>query len=312
MQKFNDAPQQALGFLIAQTTHIESQVWEVKYPDILYPQFVPVDTSANQWAKTVTYFSVDKTGKAAWINGRSRDIPLADINRQKHETEVSMAGIGYDYSLEELNQARMLGHDLTADKAKSARRAYEEMVEDIAFVGDADKGFQGLLNNSTVSRADVANGVSTTPQWTTKTPDEILVDINAALSGVWIASKTVEMADTLLLPLAQYSLLATKRMASDVSTTILTWIEQNNIYTKVTGQKLMIRAMRQLTTAGNGGTARMVAYRRAPDVLKLHIPMPLQFLAPQQDVFTFLVPGMFRLGGVDIRLPGAVRYYDAI
>lgn len=312
MLKFNDSPQAALGFLIRQISHIEQQVWEVKYPDITYKEFVPVDNSANPWAKSVTYFAMDRTGKAAWHNHAARDIPLADVSREKFETEVHMATIGYKYDLEELNQARMLGQNLPSEKAAAARRAYEELCEDVAYVGDTAKGFEGLFNSSAVTAADVANGAATTPEWTTKTPDEILKDVNDAITGVWITTKEVAMADTVLLPLAQYSLIATKRLDATSDKTILEWVEANNIYTKITGQKITIRARRQLTGAGESATDRMVVYRRSPEVLKLHIPMPLQFLAPQPVVFDFLVPGMFRLGGVDIRLPKEIRYYDSI
>ena len=47
--QLNDA-QAALGFLIAQTSHIESQVWAKKYPDLTYAEDIPVDTSAHPWA----------------------------------------------------------------------------------------------------------------------------------------------------------------------------------------------------------------------------------------------------------------------
>lgn len=307
-----DAIQASQSFVLSQITHVEQQMWEVKYPDITYQSLVPVDTTANPWSKSITFFSMDGRGKAEWFNSAARDVPLVGLNREQFESAVHMAAIGYDWHIEEINQARMLGQNLQNDKAKLARRAYEEKCESVAFLGDTTKGLTGLINASTPARADVPDGASTDPQWSTKTPDEILADVNAAITGVWITTKTVAMADTMLLPLAQYALIATKRIDAHASTTILSWIEQNNIYTKVTGQKLTIRAMRQLAGAGNSGTDRMVVYRRSPEVLKMHIPMPLQFLAPQQEIYRWLVPGMFRIGGTDIRLPSEIRYYDSI
>jgi len=48
-------------------------------------------------------------------------------------------------------------------------------------------------------------------------------------------------------------------------------------------------------------------------VLKMHIPMPFRFLpAWQTGPMKFDVPGIFRVGGVDIRRPKAVRYLDGI
>lgn len=308
----SDAIQQGLSFVISQVAHVESQMWEVKYPDITYPEFVPVDTSANPWAKTVTYFAMDGRGRADWFNPSARDVPLVSMSREQFETSVHMAAIGYDYNIEEINQARLLGHNLSADKAKLCRRAYDETCEAVAYVGDTAKNFTGLINNASVTRVDVPNGASASPLWSSKTPDEILKDVNAALVGIWSTTKTVAMADTLLLPLTQYADIATRRLSGVTPTTILDWILQNNIYTAQTGQRLKIRALRQLAAAGNGGTDRMIAYRRSPEVLKMHIPMPLQFLPPQPDVFRVIVPGMFRLGGVDVRLPAEMRYIDSL
>lgn len=67
-----------------------------------------------------------------------------------------------------------------------------------------------------------------------------------------------------------------------------------------------------LETAGAGSTHRMVAYRRSPDVVKMHVPMPLRWLQAEQRLLKFEVPGIFRLGGVEVRRPGAMRYLDGI
>jgi hypothetical protein len=312
MLNLNDA-QAALGFLVSQTAHIESQVWAKKYPDLTYAEDVPIDSSAHPYATSVTYYSTDKVGAAAWLHGRGQDFPLVDVNRTKFETPVAGGGIGYDYSLTELNQARMLGINLTADKASAARRAYEEFIDGIAYVGDADKSFTGLLNYSGISPTDVADGAGAADTtWETKTADEILKDINEALTSTWTASKTIELADTLLLPLSSYAFISTKRLDDTMSMTVLEYVTKANVYTMQTGKPLRIRARRELETAGTSGHKRFVTYKRDPEVLKMHLPMPLRFYAPQQVLLTFVVPAEFRVGGLDIRRPGAVRYRDYI
>lgn len=306
----SDAPQQAFSFLLSQMTYIESQVWETRYPDITYQDFVPLDFSAPEWIKTVTYMSRDMTGKAKFMNGSGSDFPLVGLTREKFETNVEMAGIGYDYTIEELEQARMLGLSLTSDKAAAARRAYEELCEDVAYTGDATKNWQGLFNSSSVTAANVATGVGGL-LWSQKTPDEILKDVNTALTGIWTTTLGSVIADTLLIPLAQYALISTMRVSSTSDRTVLSWITENNIYTQITGKKLTIRANRFLATAGAGGTARMVAYRKHPEVVKMHIPMRLRFMQPQGPYgVRYEVPAIFRLGGVDVRLPKEIRYYD--
>jgi hypothetical protein len=57
----------------------------------------------------------------------------------------------------------------------------------------------------------------------------------------------------------------------------------------------------------------MVACHPWPDAVKMHIPMPFRFLpAWPTEPIKFGAPGLFRLGGVDIRRTKAVRYLDVI
>ncbi len=305
--------QAALGFLLSQVTSIESEVYAIRYADIQYPRLVPVDTSAYPWAKTVTYFTYDHVGQADWMNGDASDMPFAELSRSKYETTVESAKIGYRYSLEEVNQAMMIpGMNLNADKAAAAKRAADELVERVVISGDSRKGFLGLVNQTVVPQVAVPNGASGSPLWANKTPAEILADVNNALVGAWSASNQVELHDTVLLPVAQYGTIAAMPRSATSDTTVMTYLQANNVYSSTTGQPLTIRTVRQLAGAGAGGTNRMITYRRDPQVLKFHMPMPHQFFPPQQRMLEFIIPGMMRLGGLDVRLPRGMSYNDGI
>lgn len=310
-----DAPQRAMSFLVQQATLIEPQVYAMRYQDIQYPQLMPVDTSAPEWINSVTYFSLDSVGQANWFNGGAQDVPHAELLREKFETSVSMAAIGYRYNLEELGKAQLLGMNLTTEKANAARRASEEFIDRIAFVGDPSKGMLGLVNQTGVTASTApADGTGSATTFASKTPDQVLRDINAALTGIFTGTLGAEIADTLLLPYSVLLDLSTRRIDAVNQTTILEWVERNNIYTRTTGQPLTIRGLfGYLDTAGASSTRRMIAYRRSPEVLKMHMPMPFRFMPVWQvGPVLFEVPGLFRLGGVDVRRPAAVRYLDGV
>lgn len=306
--------QQALGFLQSQVAHIETTVYEVRYPDIQFEKLVPVDTTANEWARTVEFYSMDKVGKADWFHHMAKDVPLADAFRTQHTHAIEMAAIGYRYTLEEIGQAMMIpGMNLQADRASSARRAAMEFLDNLTIYGSADKGFDSLIASSLPTAVTVAaNGTGGSTDWKDKTSDQIAADVNDLLAGIYTSTSTVEMADTLLLPNSRMLMLANRRLG-DTSMTALEWLSKNNVYTFQTGQNLAIFGVRGLDTAGQGGLGRMVAYRRAPDVLKLHLPMPHRFLPIwQTGPLVFDIPGIMRTGGLEIRLPKAIRYGDGI
>jgi hypothetical protein len=305
--QIGDAMQANLGFVESQTAHVEAGVYRTRFPGIRYPGLIPVDYSAPEWIKTITYYSMDISGRADWIADRSSDIPVVGTRLAQDETAIQMAGIGYDYGLEEVNQAQMLGMNLPGEKAAAARLIYERTVDNIAFTGDTEKGWKGLYNNTSVTA--VAAGFD----WDTATEDQILQTVNELLGGVFTATNEIAMADTLLLPSLKLQQIASKRLGDgNGSLTILQFLQQANVYTAETGQQLRIRGARGLNTAGAGGTARMVAYRNSPEVLKMHIPMRHRFLPVQVVGLTYKVPGIFRLGPLDIRLPKEVRYSDGI
>lgn len=312
-ESFNDA-QAVLSFMQQQASYIEPQVYEIPYPDIQYPELIPVETQGDEWAKSITFYSSDKVGQAQWFHHMANDMPFADIMRTKYEQGLEMAGIGYYYTLEELGVAmRVPNMNLTAERADAARRAYEEFMERVAFTGDSTKNWTGLINNGSVTAGTApADGTSSSALWTAKDGDKMARDINQILTGIYTTSNTIESADTLLLPIANFTLLANTRMPN-TTMNALTWVQQFNSYSALTGQPLTIRAVRGLETAGAGGTQRMVAYRNDPQILKLHLPMPHKFLGVMQvTALRYDVPGIFRTGGVEIRRPGAIRYLDGI
>jgi len=302
--------QAAMAFVQSQLTYVETAVNAAVYTDIQYPSLVPVDTSANPFAQSVTYYSSDQFGRAKWINGNSDDIPLAGTELTATRTNVYTAAIGYGYGWEEVNVAMLLGYPLQTEDASAARRAYEEMMERIAIQGDAEKNFKGLINYPTVPIQAAPTG-----NWPVATGDLIAADINAILLGVATATAYTSISNTLLLPVDRYALIGTKMMNTTTnSDTVLSHVLRTNVYTLTTGQPLLIRGALGLDTAGATGTLhRMVAYRRAPEVLKLHVPMPHRFLPVYQDgPLNWKVPGVFRTGGLDIRRPLEVRYMDNI
>lgn len=306
--------QQALSFLVQQATVIEPQVYRIQYPDLQYSQLIPIDTSANEWAKSITFFSMDRVGGADWFSHLATDMRIADVNRAKFEVGIEMAGIGYRYSLEELGFAQMIpGTNLGPERAAAAKRAAEEFIDVRAFTGDTAKGWEGLLNNSAVTRVDAtADGTGSSRLWSDKTGDQMIRDVNAALTGIYTGSSTVEMADTVLVPPSALITLSTTRL-TNTGENALAWLMKYNVLTLQTGQPLTIRGVLGLESAGTAGVGRMVAYRKDPSVLKMHLPMPHRFLPVwQTGPMVFDVPGIFRMGPVEIRRPSAVRYVDGI
>ncbi|WP_333571319.1 DUF2184 domain-containing protein [Sphingomonas sp.] len=316
----NDAQQATLGFVFNQSLAINTRVYETAFSDLDFGRLVFVDTSSPEFAPGLVTFVSSSVGSANWYSGAAKDIAKADITRDRVETRFHMASVGYSYNIEEVGQAQLMGMNLDAGKALAARRAYTEFMWNVTLTGDATKNILGLANQSVVTTGTApADGTGSVTTWfdgsgnATKTPTQIVRDINNVLTGVYTGSLTVEMADTILLPYSTISYLAATPMSSTNSETIMSFIMRTNIYTQMTGQQLTVRGVLGLDTAGAGSTKRMVAYANREDVVKLHLPMPHRFLpVATADSVHFDVPGIFRTGGVEVLRTGAFRYLDGI
>lgn len=185
-------------------------------------------------------------------------------------------------------------------------------IHNVCMYGDSVKNWLGLTNHTLPA---VINAPRTWVSDLAQTPaaiNQILQDVNGALTNVWQATLMIEMADTLLLPISAMSLLSITQLPN-TTMNILQWIKQNNMVTQQTGRPLTIQAVRGLDTAGASGNGRMIAYRRDPEAIKLHIPMPFRFFPVwQTGPFVFDIPGAFRMGGLEWRLPNSARYVDGI
>jgi hypothetical protein len=315
MDKFfgADANQSAFNFVVNQLSKIEPGVYRTIYPEYDFAGLVPVDSSGPEWIKSVTFFSMDSVGQARWQSGGADDIPLADVVRAKFEEAIFMAAIGYEYNLEEINTARLIGADLTSDKASAARQAYEMFMFSVAISGSTEKAITGIVNNGSVAIINLTADGTAGATWAGKTPTQILRDINQVLSNIYSTSKTTELADTLLLPIDAWILLGQTPMSATNSETVFSFVQRNNLYTMQTGLPLKIRALRGLEDLGLANVGRMVAYKNDPGVLKLHLPMPHRFLPVWQNgPMRYAVPGIFRTGGVEVRRPVAMRYGDGL
>lgn len=313
-QPFADA-QAAYPFVIAQGRNIETQIYARRYPTFNYAAHVPVVTEGNAWAIGTTFFTVDSAGEAKFLSGAGTDMPFNQATMDQASHDFAMIGSGWEWNLEEVNQASMYGINLNGTKALSATDKIERLLNSVAMVGSTEKNWTGLVNNAAASRVDVAaDGTASSQFWSAKTPALILRDVNALLSSIRTNSAEVEWADTLRLPPEAFRDIATRRISEgDGFITVLEFLRRNNIYTAETGQALDIAPLRELADASNDGGGRMMAYRKDPEVLRFHLPMPRRVLTPRQKSIMGWETGIIaRTGGTEIRLPGAVAYADEV
>ena len=178
--------------------------------------------------------------------------------------------------------------------------------DNIAWYGDAENKLGGFLNNTNVSEVVLAgDGSGNAKTFTSKDTTKIIRDIMSLPTRVHDISNGVETADTLLLPITQWNYLVTTRLP-DTDISIKDWILSSSPHLK------KIEWLRELKTAGAGGTTRMVCYRYDPEAVTLEIPEEFRQLPVQQKNMEYIVNTYQRIGGVLIYYPLSIAYADGI
>jgi len=275
---------------------VKARTYDVVRAPLKAMELIPVDSSAGSGAETITYQSYDITGIAKIIANYADDLPRADVKGKEFVARIRSIGNSFGYSLQELRAASFAGKPLEARKAAAAARAQRELWNRIAFFGDEEYGLPGWLTNANVPSAAVEAGASTDTEWDTKTPDEILKDLNDAVNGIVDLTNGAEQPDTVVLPIAQYTKIATMRADSGTDTTVLQYFLQNSPF--ITS----VEWANELKGAFDGADG-FIVYRRDPEAMTLEMPSMLEMLPVQERGLEYVVPCHSRVAGTLIYYP---------
>lgn len=294
------------AFLARQLEQIRANTYDIKYAPLDGLRFVPVDTSIDPGVETVTYRQFEMFGLAKIVADYAKDFPTANVVAREFTSKVKSLGASYEYSIQEMRAATFAGVPLEQRKANAARRAIDQLHNSLVKTGDSAQGLLGFLNQSNTTSFSVPNGAAGTATWVTKTPDEIVADMHDIANGIFTSTKGVERPDTILLPLAQYQLIASRRMGDGSDVTILRHFLATSPFITT------VEAWWELDGAGTLGADRMVCYRRDPDALQYIAPVVFEQFAPQEEGMVLKTHCHARSGGVVVYYPLSISYGDGI
>lgn len=256
------------------------------------------------------------TGKA-WIGKNTDQITGVSVDIAKITNPLTPYGMELKYTILELESAARIGRPIDAQKYAAMQLKYQMDVDEQVYIGDTAAGFKGLLNNGSVTPTNVPVGGQGFTQWAFKTPDEILADINYALTTVWQASAWAVVPSRILIPPEQYGQLTTQKVSEAGNVSVLKYVQENNLLAATGKGKLDILPVKWAIGAGVGGTIgtvgndRMTVYTKERD--KVRFPMTLLQGTPiQYDSIYHKRTYFCRLGVIEMVYPETVGYFDLI
>ncbi len=293
-----------IAFTISQLSAIESRIYETKYQNIRFQEFVPVDSSDPEWVDNITYISYDAVTMGKFIGANGKDLPESDINASKSTIPVFYGGVAMRWSLDELRKSQAMRMPIDATKGTANYRGYLEHKQQVAYFGYSDRGITGLFNGANVTETTATTGFDPV----TATGEEWVDMLNKQIETVYTSSANVHVPNMQLIPQAYWGYLL-KPMTAYANKTILEYYLENN-YAKSLGVNLTVTPVYQLNGIGVNSTGRIMTYELNAENLVMKDPMPYRTIAPQPEGLTVKVPAEYKFGGIEFRYPGCALYTD--
>src|SRR5258708_22549977 len=250
----------------------------------------------------------------SWAGKETTTTPRVNLDIGKIPNPLTLWSEEVSYTVPELISAQQLGRPIDSQMLQFLNLKHQMDIDQLVYVGDAAIGATGLLNSArVVNVANVPNGRAGTPQSSTKTPAEILADFNELLKSVWAATGYKAPPNKVLVAPLPFGYLTTTVISAAGSTSILTYLQENNVMTAQYKVPLDILPAKWLDKANLPGatTDRMVAYTQRPDYVRYPM-VPLQAMQPQYRGIWVAVPYYGRLGRVETVYPETLGYRDGI
>lgn len=307
----------ALAFLEKQLEKCDPKILE-PLESTLWPRDMPVKTGGgfieNVSTVAVSYASTGRDEDALMFN-TANDIPVMQADFDKDIKRVFNWAQYMSVSYIEREKFKNIALNMEETLNKGIHLAFDHFCDLNVYKGFTKVNSTGLINNPNVTRVAAAPHTSggTDTEWSGKSADEILKDINDALTAVWKANDMADDAlpNQILLPIEQFGDLVTRKVGVTGDKSILTYIEENNIVVKQK-KDLEILPCKFCDGAGTSGADRMVVYINKVDKIRFHQTSPLRRLPVEIGNLAFKTPYVAQVSEVEFCYPTTVYYVDGI
>lgn len=303
------------------TSELEKRDPIIRKPltSVTYPRDIPISVGGG-WvdyasAMSVAYGITGGAGASPVTAGGANAIPVVQASLDKGLFKAHTFAAALRVMFQDMMRANYIGRSLDDLLRDGVRLAYDKHMDQNTYVGLEEYGTTGLLNNPNVVETTVAAGAGGTTTWATKTPAEILTDINNAITAVWAAADYDEdaMPNHILMPYEQYTYLINTPVSALATESIMDYIMKNNVASK-NGRDLFIAGVKWAKGAGTGGADRMAVYVNHDRFLKLEELVPLTRImsSPNTANVCYDTAYMANVTEVEILYTQTIAFFDGI
>lgn len=305
------------------TSELEERDMMVRTPltSFTYSRDIPIRVGGG-WAEFVSAMQVGYgitggSGDNLVTAGAANGIPMVQADFSKGLFKAHMIAAGTRVQWIDMQRGNMTGRNLDSLLRDGLRMTYDKHMDENTYAGFKIYDTTGLLNDPDVLITDAAaTGTSSGTTFKSKTPDQILADINDAILTAWAQAEydLDAIPNHIIMPYEQYNYLATTRVSELAEKTILTFLLDNNV-AKQNGSDLFIGATNWCKGAGaDGSDDRMAVYCNKERYLAMDelVPLTRAMTSPNTAYFCYDTAYAGNVSETEIFYVETMVYVDGI
>ena len=306
-----------MAYLTGELEKLDSKVRE-PLTSVTWQRDIVAKTGGG-WVEYTSTFDMDYgtagPNQKSIVASGTTTVPVMQVNTNKNMYKVFTWMHAMQVPFIDQAKLKQIGRNLEDLLDKGIKLNYNKALDLNAYMGFAEVGTTGLLNDPLVATHSAGTGAGGSTEWAKKTPDEILHDINNALNDAWAASEydMNGMPNHVLIPPKQYAYIVAQKVSEAGNVSILKYLLENNIAVEQGGD-VVIAPCRWCIGAGSGKKDRMMVYVNDEDKVNFDLTVPLTraFTQPSAERAAYITLFAAQIGQVKFNYYQPVGYYDGI
>lgn len=314
-----DAVSGSMAFLESELEKLDPTLHE-PLTSTTYSRDIVIDVGGG-WVDRSSAFFVDfgaagGSGVAGVGNGADNVKRIIQANLSKDIYPIYPYEAVMQIKFVDLQRGNVTGRSLEQIYDDGIRLDFDKHMDQNTYLGFSELGTYGIINNPNVTATTAAaTGTGDATTWATKTPDQILADVNTAITSAWAAAGYDNSAipNHILIDPQNFAYIVSHKVSDAGNISILEFLYQNNI-ARTKGVDLFIGECKFCVGAGTGSKNRMVVYCNDRKFLSMDLAQPLSRVMtnPNTRNATYDSLYMANVGIPKVKYTQPILYVDGI
>jgi hypothetical protein len=271
-------------------TAVDPKIFEKKYPELSFVTSGIVADNSGGYARRIQSLRKREQGGFKTSGDTSSEKGKISLAAEDSTLLVAERSAESDWTDSEIKESELQGLNLVSDYITAHNKTYLREIDEIGYIGIADKaGTTGLLNYAGFTSGAAGGTIET--RTAQEMYDEFATLITDQANAV---NNTPEYkANRVDMPTAVLNLLAV--------TILNTAAGPASVLSALKANFPGVEFRSTFRAESVGGTSKVVAYSNSDEVMKMRIPLPLQIgEIIKLGSFDYHVDSKYRIAGLDV------------